>query len=96
MISLDWVKDYVDISDQDLHKLAEKVTKAGVNIEKIVDNRINNLVIGEVVSCDSHPDSDHLNVCMVNIGDKVVQIVCGASNVRAGIKVLVALPGCYY
>lgn len=94
MISLDWVKDYVDISDQDLHELAEKVTKAGVNIEKIVDNRINNLVIGEVVSCDSHPDSDHLNVCMVNIGDKVVQIVCGASNVRAGIKVLVALPGC--
>ena len=94
MISLEWVKDYVDIENEDLHKLAEKITQAGVNIEKIVDNRIENLVIGEVVECFKHPDSDHLNVCKVNIGDKIVQIVCGAHNVREGIKVLVALPGC--
>ena len=94
MMSLDWVKDYVDIKDEDLHKLAEKITKAGVNIEKIIDNRIENLVIGQIEKCTKHPDSDHLNICKVNIGEKTVQIVCGASNVKEGIKVLVALPGC--
>lgn len=94
MISLNWVKDYVNIKNEDLHELAVKVTKAGVNVEKVVENRIENLVIGEVLECTDHPDSDHLHVCLVDVGSKKIQIVCGASNVREGIKVLVALPGC--
>ena len=94
MISLNWVKDYVDIKDENLHDLAVKITKAGVNVEKVVDSRIENLVIGKVISCTPHPDSDHLNVCQVDVGQKTIQIVCGASNVKEGIKVLVALPGC--
>ena len=93
MISLNWVKDYIDIEDQDLKELAVKITKAGVNVEKVITNHIDNLVIGEVISCVDHPDSDHLHVCKVNVGDSVKQIVCGASNVREGIKVIVALPG---
>lgn len=94
MISLNWVKDYVDISNEDLHELAVKVTKAGVNVERVFENRIDNLVIGEIVECKDHKNSDHLHVCMVDIGNKIVQIVCGAHNVRKGIKVIVALPGC--
>ena len=94
MISLNWVKDYIDLENEDLHELAVKVTKAGVNVEKVVDSRIENLVIGEVLECVDHPDSDHLHVCQVNVGEKTTQIVCGAPNVKAGIKVLVALPGC--
>lgn len=94
MISLDWVKDYIDISDQDLKELAVKITKAGINIEKVITSHIDHLVIGEVVECIDHPNSDHLHVCQVNVGDKITQIVCGAPNVKAGIKVLVALPGC--
>ena len=94
MISLNWVKDYIDIENEDLHELAVKVTKAGVNVEKVIDSRIDNLVIGEVVECINHPNSDHLHVCTVDIGKEKTQIVCGASNVRKGIKVLVALPGC--
>ena len=94
MISLNWVKDYIDIEQEDLHDLAVKVTKAGVNVEKVVDSRIENLVIGEVLECVDHPDSDHLHICQVNIGNQTTQIVCGAHNVKAGIKVLVALPGC--
>ena len=94
MISLEWVKDYVDIKDEDLHKLAEKITKAGVNIEKIIDKRIDNLVIGQVLSVKKLKDSDHLNICLVDVGERQVQIVCGAPNVRENIKVLVALPGC--
>lgn len=94
MISLNWVKDYIDIENENLHDLAVKITKAGVNVEKVIDSRIEHLVIGEVLECVDHPDSDHLHVCQVNIGDKTTQIVCGAHNVKAGIKVLVALPGC--
>jgi len=93
MISLNWVKDYIDLSGMDLKELAVKVTKAGINVEKVVTNKIDHLTIGEVLECVSHPDSDHLHVCQVNIGDKTTQIVCGAPNVRAGLKVIVALPG---
>ena len=93
MISLEWVSEYIDISDEDLKELARKITESGINVEKIITNHIDNLTIGEVVECVDHPDSDHLHVCQVNIGDKITQIVCGAPNVRTGLKVIVALPG---
>src|SRR5574344_1484043 len=93
MISLEWVNDYVDISHEDLKELATKITKAGVNIEKIVTNHIDNLVIGEIVDVVPHPNSDHLHICQVNVGSQIIQIVCGAPNARKGIKVIVALPG---
>ena len=93
MISLEWLNDYVDIANIDPKELAEKITKAGVNVEKIITNHINNLVIGEVVECENHPDSDHLHICKVNIGNDVLQIVCGAPNVRKGLKVIVAQVG---
>ena len=94
MISLNWVKDYIDIESEDLKELAVKITKAGVNVEKVINSHIDNLVIGEVTECIDHPDSDHLHVCQVNIGKQTTQIVCGAPNVKKGIKVIVALPGC--
>ena len=93
MISLNWVKDYIDIEDQDVRELATKITKAGINIEGVYTKKIDNLVIGEVVECVDHPDSDHLHVCKVDIGSEVLQIVCGAHNVRKGIKVIVAKVG---
>lgn len=93
MIDLEWVSDYIDIADEDLKELAVKITKAGINIEKVISNKIDNLVIGEIVECEDHPDSDHMHVCKVNIGDETLQIVCGASNVRKGIKVIVAKEG---
>lgn len=94
MISLEWVKDYIDISDQDLEELAVKITEAGINVEKVITNHIDHLVIGKVVTCVDHPDSDHLHLCQVDIGkEELQQIVCGAPNVREGLKVIVALPG---
>ena len=93
MISMNWVKDYVDLTNEDLNEVAVKVTKAGLNVEGVYSNHIDNLVVGEVVECTMHPDSDHLHVCQVNDGTSLRQIVCGASNVREGIKVIVALPG---
>ena len=64
MISLEWVKDYIDISDQDLEELAVKITQSGINVEKVITNHIDNLVVGEVIDCVNHPDSDHLHVCL--------------------------------
>lgn len=94
MISLEWVKDYIDISDQDLEELAVKITEAGINVEKVISNHIEHLVIGKVVTCIEHPDSDHLHICHVDVGDnEMQQIVCGAPNVREGLKVVVALSG---
>ena len=93
MISMNWVKDYIDLEGEDLKELATKITKAGINIEAVITNHIDNLVVGEVLECIDHPDSDHLHVCQVNVGKDTRQIVCGASNVRKGLKVIVALPG---
>ena len=93
MISLNWVGDYVDISNENINELTDKITKFGVNIEAVISNYIDNLVIGEIKKVEAHPDSDHLNVCQVDIGKEVVQIVCGASNVRENLKVIVAKPG---
>ena len=94
MISLNWVKDYVDLDNIDLKDLATQITKAGVNVEKVISNHIDNLVVGKVISCINHPDSDHLHICNVDVGNETLQIVCGAKNVREGIKVIVAKDGC--
>ena len=86
MISMNWVKDYIDIEDENLDELADKVTKAGINVEHVISNHIDNLVVGKVLSCVPHPDSDHMHVCMVDVGKETIQIVCGAPNVKEGIK----------
>ena len=92
-LSTNFVKDYVDI-DVDLHTLAEDMTKVGNEYDSAQPLiNANGLVIGEVMECTMHPDSDHLHLCKVNIGDRVLQIVCGAPNVRKGLKVIVAMPG---
>ena len=92
-ISLNWLQDYVDIKGEDPVQMADAITKAGVNVEGILRHQIPNLVVGYVQSRKDHPNSDHLNVCMVDLGDEVVQIVCGAKNVDAGQKVIVSKVG---
>ena len=92
-LSTNFVKDYVDI-DVDLKRLAEDMTNVGNeydSAEKLIN--ATNLVVGEVLECEMHPDSDHLHVCKVDVGSEVLQIVCGAPNVRKGLKVIVALVG---
>ena len=95
ILSTNFVKDYVDIDDNiDVKKLAEDMTRVGNeydSAEKLVP--ATNLVIGEVLECTEHPDSDHLHLCKVDIGTEVLNIVCGAPNVRTGLKVIVAKVG---
>ena len=92
-LSTNFLKDYVDI-DVPVKTLAEDMTRVG-NEYDFAGNFIDatNLVIGEIKECEEHPDSDHLHVCQVDVGDEVLQIVCGAPNARKGLKVIVALPG---
>ena len=92
-LSTNFVKDYVDI-DVDINQLAEDMTKVG-NEYDYAGKLINatKLVIGEIIECVDHPDSDHLHLCKVNIGTEVLDIVCGAPNARKGLKVIVALDG---
>lgn len=93
-LSKNFVKDYIDIADLDIKTLAEDMTRVGNeydSAEKLIN--ATNLVVGEVIECVDHPDSDHLHICKVNVGKEVLQIVCGAPNVRKGLKVIVALDG---
>lgn len=96
-LSTNFLKDYLDIdikTEEDIYNLAENMTKVGNEYDfqgKLIN--ATKLIIGEVVECENHPDSDHLHVCKVNIGTETLQIVCGAPNVRKGLKVIVALSG---
>ncbi len=93
-ISTNWLNDYVDISDEDLKELADKITNAGINIATIEEYSLPNLVVGQILEFHPHPDSDHLNVCSVDVGNEVLQIVCGADNLEKNMKVIVAMDGC--
>lgn len=96
-LSINFLKDYLDIdinTEEDIYKLAEDMTSVGNEYDeqgKLI--KATKLVIGEVLECKEHPDSDHLHICKVNVGKEVLQIVCGAPNVREGLKVIVALNG---
>ncbi len=92
-LSTNFVKDYIDI-DVDVKELAENMTRVGNEYDS-VENLINatKLIIGQVIECKEHPDSDHLHLCKVDIGTEVLDIVCGAPNVREGLKVIVAQVG---
>lgn len=93
-VSLKWLSRYVDLKDIKAQDLADTLTLAGLEVESVEPVAYGtNLVIGEVIECEKHPESDHLSKTLVNIGDEVVSIVCGAPNVRKGQKVIVAKVG---
>ena len=95
---LSWLKDYVDCSLTP-EEISDKLTFCGLEVEsidkeEIVKGGLKGVVVGEVVTCEAHPDSDHLHVTKVNVGgEALLDIVCGAPNVAAGQKVAVATIG---
>ena len=98
-ISYNWLKDYLDF-DLAPAEVAEALTSIGLetgSVEEVqaVKGGLEGLVIGEVLTCEPHPNSDHMHVTTVNLGQggEPVQIVCGAPNVAAGQKVVVATLG---
>ncbi|WP_458412272.1 phenylalanine--tRNA ligase subunit beta [Schinkia sp. CFF1] len=96
LVSYNWLKDYVDINDITAEELAEKITKAGIEVEgvEVLNKGVQGVVIGHVLECVKHPEADKLNICQVDLGEEEPkQIICGAPNVAAGQKVIVAKIG---
>ncbi len=98
-ISYKWLKEYVDFSLTP-QEVADALTSMGLEVDSLeekmaVRGGLRGLYVGEVLTCESHPNSDHLSVTTVDLGRGTAQqIVCGAPNVRAGQKVVVADLGC--
>ena len=95
-ISLKVLNRYIKVDVQDPKELANKITSIGLEVEGMHNlANGNNMTIGHVLECVPHPDSDHLNVCKVEVKPgEIRQIVCGAPNVATNQKVIVANPGC--
>ena len=94
-VSTNWLQDYIDLKDYTKEELFNQISFHMTEIEEAYALTTNtNLTIGYVRECVNHPDSDHLHVCQIEIQPGVVsQIVCGAPNMRQGVKAIVALPG---
>ena len=94
LVSLKEISKYVDISSLTAEEIASRLTFSGIEVEEIKKSAdATNLIIGQVIDCKNHPDSDHLHLCKVDIGEAILDIVCGAPNVRKNLKVIIALPG---
>jgi phenylalanyl-tRNA synthetase beta chain len=95
-VPVSWLNEYVDVSDLSVKELSDKLTFSGVEVEGIEEIGVvldDHFVVGEVLTCVAHQNSDHLHVCKVSDGKEELQIVCGAPNCAAGIKVPLAKIG---
>ena len=93
--TLSWLKEHLD-ADADAQTIADKLTSIGLEVESISDAgaALKDFTVAEIVTAEKHPNADKLRLCSVNAGDGApLQIVCGAPNARAGIKVVLARPG---
>ena len=94
IVTRKWLEEFIDLSDISTEIIIDTLNRIGQEVEGYKKIEIpQNVVIGEVVECEKHPNADKLNLCKVNVGDEVLQIVCGASNVAAGQFVVVAKIG---
>lgn len=103
-ISYNWLKDYLPGDEvfssyvNNIDKISEILTSVGLEVEAIeeyesIPGSLEGLIVGEVMTCEKHPDADKLKVTSVFTGSETLQVVCGAPNVAAGQKVILATPG---
>lgn len=95
LIPINWLKEYVDIENISVRELSDGLTLSGSHVDSIInlDKGIQNVVVGRILSLSSHSDADSLKVAQVDIGTKIVQIVSGATNIKVGDLVPIALDG---
>ena len=97
-VSFNWLKRYLDC-DLSAERMAEILTELGLEVEEFekietIKGGLKGVVVGEVLTCEDHPDSDHLHITTVDVGAEApLQIVCGAANCRQGLKVMCATVG---
>ena len=92
-VSINWIKDYVDLEGVDIFKLINQFTLATAEVEDVYVKGadIENVVVGEILTVENHPESKKLHLLTVDAGSKVCKIVCGAPNVRVGMKTALAV-----
>jgi len=94
IVTYEWLNEWIDLRDKSVEDICSKLDSIGLEVDSVTKQRIPpKVVVGKVLECEKHPDADKLNVCKVDIGTSIRQIVCGASNVRAGLDVVVATIG---
>ena len=97
-VSFNWLKRYLKC-DLEAERIAEILTELGLEVEEFekietIKGGLKGVVVGEVLTCEDHPDSDHLHITTVDVGAEApLQIVCGAANCRQGLKVMCATVG---
>ncbi len=95
-VSYKWLQEYVDLSGIRADELAEKMSRTGIEVDGVAKpgEGLSKIVVGHTLKVVDHPDSDHLHICQVDVGEEEpIQIVCGAPNIAANQKVIVALHG---
>ena len=95
LVSINWIRDYVDLDGCDIKELINKFTLATAEVEDIyyMGRDVQKVVVGEIKTLENHPESKKLHLLTVDIGDRVVNCVCGAPNVKVGQKVAFATAG---
>ena len=98
-LPISWLNEYVQVDDLKPEELAERLTRAGLQVESIETSGpkplCDEIVVGEVLTCEPHPNSDHMHIAQVTDGRETVQVVCGAPNCRAGLKTAFAKIGAF-
>ena len=95
IVSLKWLKDYIDIENLTVDEIVDKLTTSGSEVEEVIDKskELENIVVGYVEEVKKHPNADRLSVCKVSDGNETYDVVCGAPNVAENQKVAFAKVG---
>ena len=80
LVSTKWLAEYVNTQGLDPKDLGEKITRSGIEVDAVIDRSqgMTNVVVGYVKDCVKHPEADKLNICQVDVGEEITQIICGA------------------
>ena len=94
-LSLNWLKNYVDLDGISTAEVVETLTTSGLEVDDVIDQKkiYENFVVGYVAEKDKHPNADKLSLCKVQVGEDEYPIVCGAPNIDAGQKIILAKVG---
>ncbi|NOQ30456.1 MAG: phenylalanine--tRNA ligase subunit beta [Helicobacteraceae bacterium] len=94
IVTRSWLNEWINLDGITTDELCKTFNAIGLEVDRVESFKVpGRVVVGEVIECEKHPDADKLNICKVDVGTGIRQIVCGASNVRVGIKVPVATIG---
>jgi phenylalanyl-tRNA synthetase beta chain len=94
IITKQWLNEWINVENIPTQDIAKELNSIGLEVDSVAELRMpKDVVVGLVTSCEKHPNADKLNICKVDLGDKIEQIVCGAKNVASGQMVAVALVG---